>query len=76
MLCKHRGVFQIRSKRTSHDQDGVAFRNRLQFIEYHLSELVTERFMLTPSAWMERFRGIDDEMVIDESSLDVGQPRL
>jgi hypothetical protein len=60
VLSEHCGVLHIRSKRTSHDQDGVVFRNGLQFIEYHLSELVTERFMLTPSAWMKRFRGIDD----------------
>jgi hypothetical protein len=41
------------------------FRNRLEFIEDYSSELVTEPFVLEPPAGMNRFRGIDYEMVVD-----------
>lgn len=76
MLCENYGVLAIRSERTCHDQDGVFCRDGLEFIKDHMSERVTELFVLKPSTRMNRFRGIDDEMVVDKSSLDIREARL
>jgi len=76
MLCENCGVLHIRAEGTCHDQDGLMSRNSLEFVEKNVSEPVTEHFVLIPSARVNGFRRIDDEMVVDKSGVFIPQLRL